>query len=79
MKRTIVTTGAFLLVLVMTAIPALADYPPSPVIKGTTVDPSAGTAFTGANASGWLFVAAVFLALGITLLFVARRVAARKG
>ena len=58
------------------AAAGLADYPPSPSVKGTTITKTDGpgsTAFTGANIMPWLAVALVALLIGAALLYWSRR------
>jgi hypothetical protein len=74
-ERTAATAGIIAFGTIATATRALADYPPTPSVEGTTVrtvstDPT--TAFTGANVGPWLVAGLVLLAVGIALLAWAR-------
>lgn len=72
MRKTAVALGTSLFVLVVTALPALADSSlPNPHVDGG--GGTGGTAFTGSNLSP-IMVAFVFLAIvGISVLALQRR------
>jgi hypothetical protein len=72
MRKTAVALGTSLFVLVVTALPALADSSlPKPHVGG--VSGAGGTAFTGSNLSP-IMVAFVFLAIvGVSVLALQRR------
>jgi hypothetical protein len=81
MLRRIVTASVLAVVaLVATATTAVADYPPSPVVKGETVHnhiatvvPERALAFTGSDVLPWLGGLVMLLIVGAALLYRSRR------
>jgi hypothetical protein len=79
MKRLVflgLLTGAFLVSMMVGVASAQTTYPPSPPPPTVTIPPP--TAVTGSNdLVGFTVLAVVLAALGLTVLFVARRRARR--
>jgi len=75
--RIFATLGLAVVGVLTTAGAALADYPPSPHVKGKTVTPDPNLAFTGTNIVLWVVALIVLLAVGAALIRWARPQAGR--
>lgn len=79
MKKIATIATSSLALLVLTAVPALAQStstevaPDDPIVFGDVVTPPSGTAFTGADLVPWLLAIGVLLAVGVGLLVASRR------
>lgn len=81
MKRLVTIVGSALTAVVALATPVLAQYPPyppQPAGGGTGGDPGAGTgggdlAFTGADITLWMILAAVLIVVGVVAVLAGRR------
>lgn len=76
----VATAGAYLMATAATAFAqSEVPQPPGPPVGGVVVTPPGGTAFTGADVGLLLVAIAACVAVGISLLMMARRRAAAVG
>jgi hypothetical protein len=78
-KKILMLLGSAVTTLVMTAAPALAEYPPSgtnnpPKVLPTTLHAPQGLAFTGGQVVPLVIAAVTLFALGLAFFAFARRV-----
>jgi len=80
LKRIVAASVLAVVAVIASAATALADYPPSPVVKGETVHrgvatvvPERALAFTGSDVVPWLGGLVTLLVVGAALLYWSRR------
>jgi uncharacterized protein HemX len=73
MRRSLIVLLAAATVTCLTTMTAWADYPPTPVVKGTSVTADPTTAFTGSNVMPLLVACLAALVIGAGLLYWSKR------